>query len=231
MPWLTGDSLPVGAVCRTIRIPDALWCLEAVDGALLSLAELFNWETFGVVTAREAADRFQAVFLDYIGSRCMPIGGIIAFAGSVAPEHTLFCDGASYSTDDYPALFAVIGYTFGGSGAVFSVPDMRARVPVGAGAGSGGLSTYTVGQTFGEEAHELVVGELASHSHTTIPHSHTEGTATLSAAVVVPADGPSAVPSTGITGSAGVTVDNTGDGTAHENRQPSIALNWLIGCD
>ena len=37
----------------------------------------------------------------------------------------LVCDGTSYKTTDYPALFAMIQYTYGGSGTSFSVPDLR----------------------------------------------------------------------------------------------------------
>lgn len=43
----------------------------------------------------------------------------------------LIKDGASYATSAYPNLFNVIGYTYGGSGANFNVPDERARMRVG----------------------------------------------------------------------------------------------------
>jgi microcystin-dependent protein len=46
--------------------------------------------------------------------------------GSALPM-TLLCDGTSYTTAAYPALFAAIGYSFGGSGANFNVPDFRGR--------------------------------------------------------------------------------------------------------
>lgn len=36
----------------------------------------------------------------------------------------LICDGTGYNTTDYPGLFGVIGYTYGGSGTTFKVPDM-----------------------------------------------------------------------------------------------------------
>ena len=37
----------------------------------------------------------------------------------------LLCDGSSYSTTDYPDLFAVIQYTYGGSGDNFNVPNYQ----------------------------------------------------------------------------------------------------------
>lgn len=39
----------------------------------------------------------------------------------------LLCNGASYSTTDYPNLFAVIGYTFGGSDSQFNVPNYSGK--------------------------------------------------------------------------------------------------------
>ena len=43
------------------------------------------------------------------------------------------CDGRSLSKDSYGDLFAVIGYTYGGSGANFNVPDYRNRKLTGCG--------------------------------------------------------------------------------------------------
>jgi microcystin-dependent protein len=54
-----------------------------------------------------------------------PAGSLLMFAGSSAPAGTLLCDGLSHLTANYPALFAAIGYTYGGSGANFNVPDYR----------------------------------------------------------------------------------------------------------
>lgn len=56
----------------------------------------------------------------------MPVGAIMWFAGSAAPAGWLACNGASYTTSIYPTLYAVIGYTFGGSGVNFNVPTISA---------------------------------------------------------------------------------------------------------
>jgi microcystin-dependent protein len=103
----------------------------------------------------------------------VPTGVVMDFAGATAPVGFLLCNGASYATASYPALFTVIGYTFGGSGANFNVPDLRSRVAVGAGQGSG-LTNRTLGVTGGEETHTLVLAELASHTHG-VAHTHTMG--------------------------------------------------------
>ena len=54
-----------------------------------------------------------------------PAGTVIYHAASAAPTGYLKANGASLSTTTYAALFAAIGYTFGGSGASFKVPDLR----------------------------------------------------------------------------------------------------------
>ncbi len=54
-----------------------------------------------------------------------PPGSVIYHAGSSAPSGYVKANGASLSTSTYAALFSAIGYTFGGSGGSFNVPDLR----------------------------------------------------------------------------------------------------------
>lgn len=49
-----------------------------------------------------------------------PIGTFINYGSTIPPAGYLYCDGTSYSTTTYSALFGVIGYKFGGSGANFT---------------------------------------------------------------------------------------------------------------
>ena len=53
------------------------------------------------------------------------VGSIIQMAVGTTPSGYLQCNGASLSTTTYSALFNVIGYTYGGSGTNFNVPDFR----------------------------------------------------------------------------------------------------------
>lgn len=52
-------------------------------------------------------------------------GMIMPYGGTTAPAGWLLCDGTTVSTLVQPALFAVIGHRYGGSGNSFTVPDMR----------------------------------------------------------------------------------------------------------
>lgn len=53
--------------------------------------------------------------------------GDLCYSLRTEKEGWLLCDGTSYSTTDYPDLFAVIGYTFGGSNSQFNVPNCSGK--------------------------------------------------------------------------------------------------------
>ena len=113
----------------------------------------------------------------------LPTGALMPYAGASAPTGYLLCDGSSVSSSSFLALHAVISNTYGGSaytggaGLNFTLPDLRGRLPMGAGTGSGlnasgtGLpsgsaqTARTRGQWLGEETHLLTTAELASHTH------------------------------------------------------------------
>ncbi|MDQ6524330.1 tail fiber protein [Nocardioides sp. LHD-245] len=93
------------------------------------------------------------IFQPPVQSGVSPDCGVVEmFAGptSKIPPTKLLCNGASYAVADYPYLFAVIGYTHGGSGAFFNVPNLVDRFPIGAGtkalATSGGSPTTTIAE-------------------------------------------------------------------------------------
>jgi microcystin-dependent protein len=112
----------------------------------------------------------------------VPPGAMSDFGGVAGnlPVGWLLCDGNSYPTATYPALFAAIGYTWGGAGANFNVPDMRGRASIGYGAGAGLTNRSVMGQLIGEESHILAVSEIPSgltvtdpgHNHSQNPHGH-----------------------------------------------------------
>lgn len=57
-----------------------------------------------------------------------PIGTIQTFAFECIPPWWLTCDGHPFRIDEYPELYKVIGYTFGGEGTEeFKVPVLRSK--------------------------------------------------------------------------------------------------------
>lgn len=58
-------------------------------------------------------------------SALLTTGMIIPYGGTTAPVNFLLCNGSTYSQGTYPALFAVIGTTYGtGAPGTFKVPNM-----------------------------------------------------------------------------------------------------------
>lgn len=94
----------------------------------------------------------------------VPVGGMFDWPGTTPPASTMWADGSGLTAASYPELFAVIGYTYGGSGAMFALPDCRGRATIAAGSGSG-LTSRTAGATGGQERVLLTATQTASHAH------------------------------------------------------------------
>lgn len=87
----------------------------------------------------------------------VPAGAIFHVATSNCPSGYLVCDGSTYSTTQYAELFGAIGYTYGGAGTSFNVPDLRGQFVRGYDAGKGVDS----GRTFGS----IQADTIGSHQH------------------------------------------------------------------
>lgn len=75
----------------------------------------------------------------------IPVGSIMPFiSSSNAPIGWLLCNGQSVTTSAYSELFAVIGYTYGGSGANFSVPNYINRTLYGVQNNPSTSTTYSI---------------------------------------------------------------------------------------
>jgi microcystin-dependent protein len=161
----------------------------------------------------------------------MPLGMIFSFATTDVPVGALECDGAEYLREDYPDLYAALDSAFISDADHFVVPDLRARVPLGVGTGSG-LSTYAVNDAGGEEAHVLVEAELAGHDHAvtdpghdhnyTKPFFNATGRGTGSASYQTQTTDNTSP------GFTSISIDSAGSDAAHENRQPYLALRFAI---
>lgn len=94
------------------------------------------------------------------------IGQVIMVARTTLPSSNwLFCDGTAYDTGTYAELFSVIGYTYGGSGGTFNVPNFLARTPVGADANSALETYYASAPVVSGGNRNQSNAQLASHNH------------------------------------------------------------------
>lgn len=155
------------------------------------------------------------------------MGQIILFAGNFAPQGWAFCDGSLLSIAQNSALFSLLGTTYGGDGqTTFALPDLRGRVAVGAGNGPG-LSSYPLGMVGGEEQVTLTTNQMPLHSHA-VNASGGEGASSSPQGNL-----PAATEGASYDANAGTQMGQNmiapvGGNQPHDNRQPMLALNYLI---
>jgi microcystin-dependent protein len=96
----------------------------------------------------------------------VPIGTIIDFGGSVAPDGYLLCNGQTFSASEYPELYNVIGNSWGGTQPFFKVPDLRRKTTIGSGGVTSNVIGNYVGAVGGQETNLLEKKNIPSHNHT-----------------------------------------------------------------
>jgi microcystin-dependent protein len=157
------------------------------------------------------------------------VAEIRIFAGNFAPRGWAFCNGQVLPIAQNTALFSLLGTTYGGNGQTnFALPDLQGRFPMMPGQGPG-LSLRDLGEQGGSETVTLLPSEIPSHNHTL--RATTAGTTgTPSGAVIAAATGGPLV--YGAPGDPVPMADSTlgpaGSGQPHPNRQPYLALNFII---
>jgi microcystin-dependent protein len=161
------------------------------------------------------------------------LGQLKMFAGTFAPLGWLPCDGRLLPIQQYDALFNLLGTTYGGDGqTTFGIPDLRGRVPIAPGRGSDN-TVYQAGSTGGTEGVTLTVNNLPAHTHT-FAASTAAGTVstpggnflaqTPTEVFIYKKANPSSTLNAGMVGTSP-------GGQPHENRQPYIAVNYIIATE
>ena len=235
------DKLAINATAVTTTAAE----LNLLDGDTAVGSSITLADADGVVVNDGGATKTIPVsdFRTYI----MPAGSVIPYAGTSAPTGFLFCDGSAVSRTTYATLFAAISTTYGsGDGSsTFNLPDLRGRVVAGKdnmGGSSqnrltdqtGGVNGDTLGDTGGSETQALTEANLPAHTHTfsdtdthtvSIPRPFISGAANNSVNV----DGSGVRSDSGsITVSISGTTSSVGSGSAHNNVQPTIILQYII---
>ncbi|SFW85405.1 phage tail protein [Chitinophaga sancti] len=179
------------------------------------------------------------------------IGEIRAFAGNYAPEDWALCNGATIPISGNEALYSLLGITYGGDGVTnFKLPDLRVKLPVGAGtiSAQGGTGNYVLAATGGTTAVTLTPADLPPHTHAftgiNTPATSSSPLHNMLAAsngnnsVVTPPypdvnlyttlplpSGGTTTPNATLGAS---TIGNTGGVEAHQNMMPYLCVNFII---
>ena len=187
--------------------------------------------------ANYEATRYNFQGTSLTGIQGVLTGTVIPWSASSPPSGFLECNGQSLSTSTYADLFAVIGYTYGGSGASFNVPDLQDRVSVAASvtnskslAQSGGANTVTPTGNVGGCAASTTLSssQIPSHLHSAGVPSGTFGQGAMGCFMSV------AGPSSGQTGNTGGGQSHTHSlsanfvGSANSVLQPYLVLIYII---
>jgi microcystin-dependent protein len=163
------------------------------------------------------------------------IGEIRLMSFPFPPKGWQFCQGQLLPINQNQALFSLLGTTYGGNGTTtFGLPDLRGRVVLGVGSGPG-LSPYSWGQQGGTEAVALTPAQMPPHGHTFTGTIQAAGEAEfIQPGQAYPATGVETQYSQGTpnatlgSGSLPNTLATAGSGQPHENRQPTLVLNYAI---
>jgi microcystin-dependent protein len=138
----------------------------------------------------------------------------------------------------YAALFALIGTTYGGNGVTtFQLPNLQSRTVVNQGTGPG-LSTYTIGEQTGTETVTVGITQMPQHNHL-VGVSNGAGTASDPTGQVfakvntatgknppVTTDMRFTAPATGTM--LNTAVSSVGGSQPHPNLQPLNVVNYCI---
>jgi microcystin-dependent protein len=152
------------------------------------------------------------------------LGEVRMFGFGFAPKYWAVCNGQQLSIQQNQALFSILGTTYGGNGVTtFALPDLRDRVPFGAG------QDVTLGEVGGAASQTLTAAQLPPHTHATRARVVSSGgVGSPAAALWGSSPGSSYASGAPDVALAADCVATTGQGQAYDNRPPFLTVQFCI---
>jgi microcystin-dependent protein len=151
------------------------------------------------------------------------LGEIRIFSFNFAPRGWAQCSGQILPINQNQGLFSLLGARYGGNGTTnFALPNFQSRMQVGFG------SSFTQGQTGGQESVTLLTTQMPAHTHQAVgtnnPATTNDGTGNVWANTTL---------NPFSTGTPNVTMSPASTGAAggnqpHPNMSPYLVLNVCI---
>jgi len=167
--FLTPNDLPAEKRAVRVVIPENAQWRSLLVGAIAELAQESSWEQFGAVAVESAVEAANEI-LSSIEWDMYTVGMIVPFCSQVTGGGWLYCDGSVHNRVDYPELYEAIDPEYIIDDATFKVPDLRARVVMGAGVSDTG-TVYPQNVPVGQEAITPSNANMFPHTHT-MAHTH-----------------------------------------------------------
>jgi microcystin-dependent protein len=166
----------------------------------------------------------------YLGEIRMFAFGFAPFEGD-NPQY-MPCDGRILQISSYPALSVVIGNSYGGDGkSTFALPNLQGAVAIGS------LGGDAFGQTQGSNTVTLTAAEMPLHSHDFVASLNAASAVNGSQAYLAHTAATSVASPFSIYAPVGSSADlllaadgvsSVGGDVDHENRQPALAIAYMI---
>jgi microcystin-dependent protein len=163
-------------------------------------------------------------------------GEIRMFGGNYAPQDWALCQGQALPISQYSALYSLIGTTYGGDGVTtFNLPDLRGRVPIHMGTGSG-LTPRAIAQSIGAESVTLTADTLPSHTHTLDAGSATGTLYDPAGNILAGCTTTNVLQSYTTTNAAPIVmnpaaIQAAGGSQPHNNMMPTLCINFIIALE
>jgi len=154
------------------------------------------------------------------------LGELRVVAYTFAPRGWAMCNGQMLPINQNQALFSILGTTYGGNGQTnFALPNFQGRAPIHPG------GSFVLGQSGGEQNHDLTLNEIPQHRHSVNGSSGNGNTQTAKGNTwAVEGSNTTFIysnePASALMGGNAIAV--AGGGQPHNNMQPYLVLNFVI---